>query len=434
LLDWIADMEAPGSRRQRSPKDKILCPQCKSEIQLARPKRYTVDAVRAVEIAGHKLVLPGVLIAGLSSIWYLCWAHGAWSVMIVFGQRDGERVLAPLLRPPPSADSSIQTGLEYWRQRVRLDLGLFTIPNMLIFSRTTLADGILPILPILFFVTKPDADPFSDIGTWPPSAGLSFALLPYLRSIYNMYYERVWGKHEKRWLKEIQPRATAEAQEGDANNVNDAAPGIDDGENVLRIDVDLAMLDEWDEDNEPPHQLPDDPVAPQAHPLNDPPLDALGGRAEERPGIPAVAPAPDVPRQRRQQGGIAPAAPVQDANAQPQAERNNFNLAVSTNRFFESVLGALAFPAVSAVTGEFLRLVLPRAWTTIRPSWKGAKPPGLLQQKWGRSLVGGCMFVVLKDAVMLYVRWRMAQDHRMRRVLDYKGKKTRKGGSGTVAV
>lgn len=37
------------------------------------------------------------------------------------------------------------------------------------------------------------------------------------------------------------------------------------------------------------------------------------------------------------------------------------------------------------------------------------------------------MFVVLKDAVMLYVRWRMARDHRMRRVLDYKGKKGVKG-------
>ena len=43
----------------------------------------------------------------------------------------------------------------------------------------------------------------------------------------------------------------------------------------------------------------------------------------------------------------------------------------------------------------------------------------LLQEKWGRSLVGGCLFVVLKDAVMLYARWRMVEMHRKRRVVDY---------------
>ena len=51
-----------------------------------------------------------------------------------------------------------------------------------------------------------------------------------------------------------------------------------------------------------------------------------------------------------------------------------------------------------------------------------------MQEKWGRSLVGGCLFVVLKDAVMLYVRWKMAQMHRGRRVLDFDRKK--KGSNG----
>jgi hypothetical protein len=436
-------MEAPNSRRQRSPNDKILCPQCKSEIRLARPKSYIVDAVRAIEIMGHKLVLPGVLAVGASSFWYLCWAHGASSVMLVFGQRDGERILAPLLRPPPGPDSGLQTLLDHWRQRVRLDLGLFCIPSMLIFSRTTLADGILPILPILFFVTKPDTDPFSDIGNWPPSAGLSFALLPYLRSIYNTFYDRIWAEREKRWLREIQPRATTEAQDGAGDANNNPEADIDAGENVIEINVDLAMLEEWDEDDDIPPPLERAEQPPQAHPLNEPPLDAVA-RPEEQPGIPAAAgaaaPGPDIPRQRGQNRNNAPAndGPVGDANPQPPAERNNFNLAVSTNRFFESILGALAFPAVSAVMGELLRLVLPNSWTTFRPGWGGGgKPTGVLQQKWGRSLVGGCMFVVMKDAVMLYVRWRMARDHRMRKVLNYKGKKTRgsnRGESGTTAA
>jgi hypothetical protein len=306
---------------------------------------------------------------------------------------------------------------------------------MLIFSRTTFADGILPILPILFFVTKPDADPFNDVGNWPPSAGLSFALLPYLRSIYNAYYERVWGEHEKRWLKQIQPRAVTEAQEQNAAGAGNNGLDVDDGENMLEVNIDLGIMDDWDEEEGDEDAQPPPPPPPeeqeQAHPLNAPPLDAAPAvaQAEDAPGIPAVAPAPDVPRIRAPQpaqnppGAHAAAAAAQPA---PIADRG-LNLAISTNKLFESVLGALAFPAVSAVMGEALRIILPKSWTSFRPSWFANKPTGLLQQKWGRSLVGGCMFVVLKDAVMLYVRWRMARDHQSRRVLDFKGKRAGKG-------
>lgn len=51
------------------------------------------------------------------------------------------------------------------------------------------------------------------------------------------------------------------------------------------------------------------------------------------------------------------------------------------------------------------------------------RPTGFLQTRWGRSLVGGCLFVGMKDAVMLYVRWKMAQNHRRRKVLDHDEKK-----------
>jgi hypothetical protein len=262
-----------------------------------------------------------------------------------------------------------------------------------------------------------------------------------VRSVYNTIYDRIWGEHEKRWLKEIQPRAVTEAQEANAaNNGGDVA--VEDGENMLEINIDLNNLEDWVEDDEGNNNNNQDAVPPrpnedeqQAHPLNEPPLDQLpAGRAEEQPGIPAIAaaPAPDVPRQRPQQQNAQPEAiPAAAAPPAIPAERNgNLNLAISTNKLFESVLGALAFPAVSAVMGEVLRFVLPKSWTA-RAGWMGtARPTGLLQQKWGRSLVGGCMFVVLKDAVMLYVRWRMATDHRMRRVLDYKGKRAGSSARG----
>lgn len=405
-------MESPTSRRQKGPSDKIQCPQCKAQIVLARPKRYVVDAVRQVELWTGKLVLPGVLTIGATSFWYLCWVHGVSSIYLVFGPHDTDEILAPLLRLPHENDSSLQVAWNHIRARWRLDIGLSLIPTMLIASRARIADGVLPILPMLFFVTKPDSDPLLDLGTWPPSAGLSFALLPYLRSLYNTYYDRVWAEHEKRWLREIQPRAGT----ADAEAAQDAGRANLDNQNVLEINVDLGMMEEeWEDDEAQP------PPIPLAHPLNAPPLpDELGG-APEIAAIPALAPVPG-----QQQGGIAHDAPgrgnvpAQAAARQNDLRNGNFNLAVSTYSLASSVLGALAFPAVSTATGEVLRLALPKALTG-RVVGAGGKPTGLLQTRWGRSIIGGCLFVVLKDAVMLYVRWRMAKDHRMRRVCDYEG-------------
>ncbi|KAG6005536.1 hypothetical protein E4U21_007862 [Claviceps maximensis] len=78
-----------------------------------------------------------------------------------------------------------------------------------------------------------------------------------------------------------------------------------------------------------------------------------------------------------------------------------------------SVVSALILPGVSFAMGEALRLVLPRSWTApvSRSPWTifsghgghGSRP-GLLQQQWGRSLIGGCLFVVLKDALRVYAK------------------------------
>ena len=103
-----------------------------------------------------------------------------------------------------------------------------------------------------------------------------------------------------------------------------------------------------------------------------------------------------------------------DIAAQPQPNRER-GLSISTTGLAERVLGALLFPSIAGASGELLRLCLPEKWTR-----DGAT---LLGRKWGRSVVGGCLFVVLKDAVMLYVRWKMAQQHRKRKVLDFKGRR-----------
>jgi hypothetical protein len=80
-------------------------------------------------------------------------------------------------------------------------------------------------------------------------------------------------------------------------------------------------------------------------------------------------------------------------------------------------MGALFFPHISSLMGVLLKHSLPRSWTFSDRLLGSTK--GLLKEQWGRSLIGGCLFVVLKDAVMLYCKWRKARDFGKKIVLDY---------------
>ena len=85
-------------------------------------------------------------------------------------------------------------------------------------------------------------------------------------------------------------------------------------------------------------------------------------------------------------------------------------------------MGALFLPAVAAAMGEVLKISLPARWVG-RGLGLRVGGRGILAEKWGRSLVGGCLFVVLKDVVTLYCKWRKARDFGKRKVLDFVGKK-----------
>ena len=81
-----------------------------------------------------------------------------------------------------------------------------------------------------------------------------------------------------------------------------------------------------------------------------------------------------------------------------------------------TVMGALFFPAISSLMGDLIKLSLPAKWV--------GNQGGLLKQKWGRSVIGGCLFVVLKDAVVLYCKWRKAKDFGKKRILDFRGQRS----------
>lgn len=406
LLDWIADMERPSASRATPNQAQIRCPQCKSEIHLSRPRNQIVELVSVIERIKDKLLLPTVL-GGLGYGALLVFSHhGAHSVRMIFGASDAETILAPRLRPSPLEQAALRTFpniagplFRGWRG-LRMEVGLPLIPLSLIASRTTLADAILPVLPILFFATSPGSSESLTSGYWPPSAALTLVTLPYLRGIYDEYLERVWAPHERRWVKEIQPRqgeGAEAAQEEEQARDGDRVVELELGFEVEVIEEEVEV--EAEQDGE---QFQDGDAPQRAPPLHAPPLDA--------------EPAPR-PRQ---------------AEAPP-AHRHDANIVISATKIADTVVGALLFPTICRVMGEALRLGLPLSWTGVPVRggrWGqifGSTPTGLLQTRWGRSIVGGCLFVVLKDAVRIYCRWRMAQAFRKRHVLDYDKKAGRVG-------
>ena len=458
LLDWIADMESPTNTRRNNNHtgSHIQCPQCKNEIKLARPRNLVVEAVRSFEKWGADLVYPGAATVLFGTVYNASMAWGIHSIYAVFGADDGFRILRPLIlntvRRPIEFDnvsaSALRTSIMalladhviHWR----LYVGIPLITPMVILSRTTFIDSILPVLPILFFATQtPSATEPLDFGTWPPSAGLAFSILPYARSLYNAYYKRVWLPKEKQWLKEIQPRARSELNENDPGNPDVLPDNMDpDEEPLLEVRLDAGWEEDWDSDAEDEEgaimpQEADEVADNRPYGAGDGPGILPQGPAPPDDALPEAIPLPGTPP-RANANAAAPvqqAAGAAGAGAQEAAagggENRGERMRVSLTPLAEKFLGALIFPSLAGMSGELLKLLLPRAWTTA-PALTSGRPglgtrivaKGLLQEKWGRSLVGGCLFVVLKDAVMLYVRWKMAQMHRKRKVLDYGGKRS----------
>ncbi|OAX78295.1 hypothetical protein ACJ72_07399 [Emergomyces africanus] len=381
LLDWLADLENPTSRKRAGRPSKMHCPQCKAEIVISRPRSLVVDLVRSVERLADHLVLPGMLFTLAGTVWAGCCAHGVYSVYFIFGSEDAQRIFQ-------SRNESA------WNPR--LNFGLPLIPVVLLLSRTKYAEGLLPAIPVLFFATHQPGSQELEMDLWPPSAAMTFAALPYVKSFYSMIYERLFGKLERKWIAEVQPRS------GEASTDGQQRADVGNGDILMEIDLELQV--------------------------------GLGGGGghDDIENMP-VLPGPDV-EGVQENGGVehGEAAQNQGAGGADAADQGNQifgrqqgGIIHSTGNIADTLLGALLFPAISASMGGVLKMALPKAWTTA-PSVAASSSPllersryGLLQSKWGRSVVGGCLFVLLKDALVLYCRWKFAKTHRKRRVLNY---------------
>lgn len=141
------------------------------------------------------------------------------------------------------------------------------------------------------------------------------------------------------------------------------------------------------------------------------------------------APAPvggDGPVNQQPEQGEAGAVAANNAPPNHGGQNGDRNVGVrrnvSASAVASTVMGALFLPTISSFMGDLLKVALPRDWVTKKSVRAGAT--GLLQEKWGRSIVGGCLFVVLKDAILLYCKWKKARDFGKKRVLDYVGKRS----------
>lgn len=286
--------------------------------------------------------------------------------------------------------------------------------------------------------------------TWPPSPQLAMAVFPYIRSAYyNMWREFVLPYEVKlnRQLLGLPPVDPRQNERGAANNRrngarNGAEGGVlgflqtlldaldpdeeengerDGGGDRIRIQEEV-QVQEGGEDGEVVMELVIEEVNEEGDDEDVPDLINVNGAPEAQQEAAPQAqeePPADAPAQQHEQHEVPVAPPARQGIGSILSSVSN------------AIVGALILPGVSYVAGEVLRrVVLPRSWTTSPANpWLRYGPagrPGLFQNQWGRSLVGGCVFVVLRDAVRVYAKHRKVAAMGNRRVKNVERRRSQK--------
>ncbi|KAG9234205.1 hypothetical protein BJ875DRAFT_376925 [Amylocarpus encephaloides] len=407
LLEWIADAETPKPGGQAVLPSKIVCPVCKAPFKIDRPQDLIVNLLDRTQSMVRRLVLPTAISSLLGCGYAGLFVYGVNTLYLVFGQEEASRILvsmrtvddsaigAYLSRRSLTALWSLMTGTDaffprmdssgpfsHWKQWLTLPL----IGPALILSRSRMADYVFPLLiPVYFF------NPLHrDIYRWPPTAGLTFATLPYIRTAYIEFYRYAFAAVEKKWdLAVMRKPREGETAEGIAQQAED--------EDIFEIQIvegDVGGDNELPNENQAPGPLQ---VNPQANAQGE---DAPLGNAQAD-GVVGEQP-----------GAVGPPHRRDDFFFQ-----RNWSIAQAAIK----ITGALSLPLVSSVMGDLLEVLLPARWVGKGAFGGRYSTRGLLGQKWGRTVAGGCLFVVLKDVITLYAKWKRAKNFGKRTIIDYDG-------------
>lgn len=312
---------------------------------------------------------------------------------------------------------------------------------------------------------------WDEMPTWPPSPAWAVTLFPFVSLTYNNIYYEFFGAFERHLNRALRARPAEEDREAAPRREGGQAAGQQGqgegqqggneeqeqsiwaamwglgqaivgifrdqeivleaevlphrpGQGDVELQIEVGEEEQFDENDarviaqefvdmtdevEAQRQPPD--AAAQQNP-------AQAAQVDDNP---QPAPAPQQLGEPAVQRGEAQAEQVQnnDDMDEPVPEADNNRVAGGTLRdIVSSIVLSLLYPSICFGMGELLRVSLPRSWVTRPgPPW-GTRPQatGLLQRRWGRSLVGGCLYVVLKDAFQLYAKYRQVQQKSKRRV------------------
>ena len=348
-----------------------------------------------------------------------CYMHGVGSAYVIFGEEDFDRMAELYLSTRP------------W-YRNPLHFVFPSIPLALLASRTSWADRPLSMLPLIYLGLH---TPSFSAPLWPPSAPMTLVALPYVRAIYNGLYGYLFASKEKSWIKELQPRGGDDDNRNEQNGQDE--PAANEGNMNIEFGIQVEVVEEEEEEDQ---DEGDGPAQQEAvpQPQQQGPLQPAPAQDQEVPP----------PAQQGQQGGqqdepiAAQLAPPADHQNQQQNQNGNGNgvanaanaIPILVNVVLEKAIGAIIFPGVAAGMGFALKFALPLSWTTaekhVPPSFlqnllgQPASTPinGFLQSRFGRSIAGGLLFVVLRDSLSLFSKYKMAQQQRQRSIADYESR------------
>ncbi|KAK0641508.1 hypothetical protein B0T16DRAFT_496201 [Cercophora newfieldiana] len=473
MLQWIAEMESTP-RTSANSQSGLRCPACRARILVDEPKDAVVTFYHAFQRTYGRvspLVLLSIVTGGsmVGSAWY------GWNALSVFAGSQsayewlGAEAMVGWYGRRPTPLSLVTSAVKIMELSL---IGpalvvLWWVPG----TEFSLIPGSMLYAASLFARDQPFA--------WPPSPEWAMTLMPVVHVTYDFVYAEFFGPIEKRFNRILRGRPATEppaAAEQVAADQGAEAPGVQNGEQrrgglgwtallwlgrmlggpliqveddqenngdepagdhvEVEIRLDLADVGEdGDRDNVDVGAGADDLIDAIQGEFQIVPEDEPPQLEEQEPQDRLPDPNPIAPRQ---QGRQRRRDRQRERN---RAAANNANGNDGQNRLVEeprvslfSILmngmtTTLIFPAISYGMGELVRRVVPESWA--RSPTRRRPATGLLQYRWGRSLVGACLFFVLRDAFALYYKYRRVQVKLGRKVRNVEKKAARTSGQAT---